>query len=198
MKRKKFMTIIAIFAILCAAIVFTGCPQANQNKSTSSTTEKEKEKEKDKEKDKEKEEEDDEDTSYAPFTGKNDKTIWKRTDKRNDYEEEDENGNEKVYQYYYYAEKGTIYAVIYDSEKNKVIRIPNVGKVTKSKITLDEEFKDTKKYRKLFKLDFNEKDTVSVKIVDSTLLIDKDDRVRTYTKVTTRDVYVAIQKYYKN
>ena len=52
------MAIAAVFALLCAAIVFTGCPQGNQNKGTTSNTEKEKESKKEKEKDKQKDKKD--------------------------------------------------------------------------------------------------------------------------------------------
>ena len=173
------MAIAAVFALLCAAIVFTGCPQGNQNKGTISNTEKEKESKKEKEKDKQKDKKDndkeDDDISksadYAPFTGKYNKSLW----------EPEQNTGSDSYRYYVYAKDGKLYQAVYDTEKNQFKDLHLIGTVKNGKVIPKEGETDGK--------------PVSVTITGKTLVEVENGNARTYHLVEDPGKKKTLQDY---
>lgn len=173
MKRKKLMAIAAVFALLCAALVFTGCPQSNQNKggtAKAGTANDDSSKKKDngnKESDKK---DTSDDARYAPFTGKFNHSLWRP---------KDESNTESGLEYFYYISDGTVYYAVFSREKNQFVRAPEIGTVKDKKIVSKGDDKGK-----------------PVNIVGSTLYVDPDgSKPMRFEQETDRGLIKAIKKY---
>lgn len=177
MKRKKLMAVAAVFALLCAALVFTGCPQSNQNKggtAKAGTANDDSSKKKDngnKESDKkDKDDDTSDDARYAPFTGKFNHSLWRPKDNSN---------TESGHEYFYYISNGTVYYAVFSREKNQFVRAPEIGTVKNKKIVSKGDNKET-----------------PVNIVGSTLYVDPDgSKPMRFEQETDRGLIKAIKKY---
>lgn len=213
------MAIAAVFALLCTAIVFTGCPNANQNKGSTSNIEKEKQ-EKEEQSKKEKEEKEKKEKEEQAKKEKEEKEKKEKEEQAKKEKEEKEKEEKKnapfigdndksiwkikdrtnIYEgkpYYYYVQAGKVYFVVYDKEKKELTEAREIGTVKESKIMVKESFKNDHSVE--FRYDFNGKETVVVKISGNTLLIDAEGtNPRSFSKEDELGLVGAVKKSFKD